>query len=60
MAGAGAPGVPNPEARIRSAAAAAASQLDALAARLRELDRTGESEILEAQALMAVASGTAG
>ena len=53
-AGVGAPGAAGPEARIRSAAAVAASQLDALAARLCELDRSGEAEILEAQALMAV------
>ncbi|MGD0018946.1 MAG: phosphoenolpyruvate--protein phosphotransferase [Candidatus Limnocylindrales bacterium] len=54
-AGVGAlPGPADPESRIRSAAAAAASQLDALAARLCELDRAGESEILAAQALMAV------
>ena len=53
-AGAGSPGAADPEARIRSAAAAAASALAALAARLCELDRVGESEILDAQALMAV------
>lgn len=51
---AGAPGGADPEARIRAAATVTASALDALAARLRALDRTGESEILEAQALMAV------
>jgi phosphocarrier protein FPr len=49
-----APGGADPEARIRASATAAASALDALAARLRALDRTGESEILDAQALMAV------
>jgi phosphoenolpyruvate-protein phosphotransferase len=54
LAGAGSPGAADPEARIRSAAAAAASALAALAARLCELDRVGESEILDAQALMAV------
>jgi phosphoenolpyruvate-protein phosphotransferase len=54
LAGAGSPGATDPEARIRSAAAAAASALAALAARLCELDRVGESEILDAQALMAV------
>ena len=43
-----------PEARIRTAAAAAAAQLQALAARLCKLDRIGEAEILEAQALMVV------
>ena len=43
-----------PEGRIRTAAAAAAAQLEALAARLCKLDRIGEAEILEAQALMAV------
>jgi phosphocarrier protein FPr len=48
------PGEADPETRIRIAAAAAAAQLHALAARLCELDRIGESEILEAQALMAV------
>jgi phosphoenolpyruvate-protein phosphotransferase len=42
------------ELRIRRAAAMAASQLQALAERLCELDRPGEAEILEAQALMAV------
>jgi phosphoenolpyruvate-protein phosphotransferase len=42
------------ELRIRGAAAAAASQLEALAAKLRELGHDGEAEILEAQALMAV------
>jgi len=42
------------ELRIRRAAGMAASQLQALAARLCELDRPGEAEILEAQALMAV------
>ncbi len=40
--------------RIRGAAAAAASQLEALGLRLRELGRAGDAEILEAQALMAV------
>ena len=34
-------GAADPEARIRAAATAAAAALDALAARLRELDRTG-------------------
>jgi phosphoenolpyruvate-protein phosphotransferase len=42
------------ELRIRAAANAAAAQLQALAARLCELDRAGEAEIMEAQALMAV------
>ena len=54
LVGAGSPGAADREARIRSAAAAAASALAALAARLCELDRVGESEILDAQALMAV------
>ena len=40
--------------QIRDAAAAAALQLGALAAKLRELERWGDAEILEAQALMAV------
>lgn len=39
---------------IRHAADLAAAQLQALAERLCELDRPGEAEILEAQALMAV------
>jgi phosphoenolpyruvate-protein kinase (PTS system EI component) len=43
-----------PEGRIRMAAAAAAAQLETLAARLCKMDRIGEAEILEAQALMAV------
>jgi phosphoenolpyruvate-protein phosphotransferase len=47
-------GAADPEGHIRSAAAAAAAELDAMAARLCELDRIGESEILGAQALMAV------
>ena len=42
------------ELRIRRAADAAAAQLQALAARLCELDHPGDAEILEAQALMAV------
>jgi phosphoenolpyruvate-protein phosphotransferase len=42
------------ELRIRRAADQAAAQLEALAARLVELGRPGEAEILEAQALMAV------
>ncbi len=48
------PGPDDAEPGIRSAAASAGAQLEALAARLCELDRTGEAEILEAQALMAV------
>jgi phosphoenolpyruvate-protein phosphotransferase len=40
--------------RIREAADAAAAQLQALALRLCQLDRAGEAEIMEAQALMAV------
>ena len=47
-------GIADPAARIRWAAAAAAAQLHSLAERLCELDRIGESEILEAQSLMAV------
>jgi len=47
-------GIADPEARIRWAAAAAAAQLHSLAEQLCELDRIGESEILEAQSLMAV------
>lgn len=42
------------EMRIRAAANAAAAQLEALATRLCQLDRAGEAEIMEAQALMAV------
>jgi phosphoenolpyruvate-protein phosphotransferase len=42
------------ELRIRGATAAAAVQLEALAARLRDLGRGGDAEILEAQALMAI------
>ena len=42
------------ELRIRRAAGMAAAQLQELAERLCELDRPGEAEILEAQALMAV------
>jgi phosphoenolpyruvate-protein phosphotransferase len=42
------------ELRIRRAAAVAAAQLQALAARLRDLDHPGDAEILEAQALMAI------
>jgi phosphoenolpyruvate-protein phosphotransferase len=42
------------ELRIRRAADAAAAQLQVLAARLCEMDRPGDAEILEAQALMAV------
>jgi phosphoenolpyruvate-protein phosphotransferase len=42
------------ERQIRTAAATAALQLEALAAKLRELERWGDAEILEAQALMAV------
>ena len=42
------------ELRIHRAAGMAAAQLQVLAARLCELDRPGEAEILEAQALMAV------
>jgi phosphoenolpyruvate-protein phosphotransferase len=49
-----APGMSDSAARIRWAAAAAAAQLHSLAERLCELDRIGESEILEAQSLMAV------
>jgi phosphoenolpyruvate-protein phosphotransferase len=42
------------ELRIRRAADAAAAQLQALAARLRELNHPGDAEILDAQSLMAV------
>jgi phosphoenolpyruvate-protein phosphotransferase len=42
------------ELRIRRASGAAAAQLQALAARLCELNHPGDAEILEAQALMAV------
>jgi phosphoenolpyruvate-protein phosphotransferase len=42
------------ELRVRSSAAAAAVQLEALAARVGELGRAGDAEILDAQALMAV------
>jgi phosphoenolpyruvate-protein phosphotransferase len=42
------------ESRIRKAGETAASQLTVLAARLTELNRPGDAEILEAQALMAV------
>jgi phosphoenolpyruvate-protein phosphotransferase len=42
------------EMRIREAANTAAAQLEALAERLCRLDRAGEAEIMEAQALMAV------
>ena len=42
------------EFRIRDAATASATRLQALAARLRQLDRAGDAEILEAQALMAI------
>ncbi len=42
------------ESRIHTAAETAAAQLNALAARLCELNRPGDAEILEAQALMAV------
>ncbi len=44
----------DPAVRIRKAAETAADQLEALAARLCEMDRPGDAEILEAQALMAV------
>src|ERR1035437_2576956 len=42
------------ELRIRRAAAVAAAQLQALAARLRDLDHPGDAEIREAQALKAI------
>ena len=42
------------EARIRAAAETAANQLNGLARRLCEMNRPGDAEILEAQALMAV------
>jgi phosphoenolpyruvate-protein phosphotransferase len=42
------------ELRIRRAADAAAAQLQALAERLCEMNRPGDAEILEAQALMAI------
>jgi phosphoenolpyruvate-protein phosphotransferase len=42
------------ELRVRSSAAAAAVQLEALATRVGELGRPGDAEILDAQALMAV------
>ncbi|MGD0247905.1 MAG: HPr family phosphocarrier protein, partial [Candidatus Limnocylindrales bacterium] len=42
------------ELRIRKAADTAAAQLQGLATRLRQMNRHGDAEILEAQALMAV------